>query len=285
MERRVRLVFWRHIPPNIGGSSLMETPRYLQVLWAHKVLLVISLVLAAAVGVVAGYRVTGSGLEPRATTTYSAATTVLVSVPQSNLFSGTTESPVDPTATSVAQPVSPSQLAVVYAYLVTGDIVRRDVQRALGGLRSGESVTAVRRTTQPGGSERFPGREQLPILDVIGIADSAKRAEEIANAARKSFFAYVAQQQDDDNIAASKRVRLEEIAGARAVEEEGGSAVLPVVIGFVGSLLVFLGLILVVDAVTGSRGRRGGGGRRRDEVDDFDFADDWRRSDQTPTVA
>lgn len=233
----------------------METPRYLQILWAHKVLLLLSLVLAAVAGLFAGFSVSSNGFTARTASSYSSTTTVLVQSPNSNPFSGVTEVP-NSTPTTLAQTSDPAQLALIYAYLVTGDVVRRDVEAEVGTLRSDESISAVRRTTQPGGDERFPGRDQLPIIDIIGVAATPQRAESIANAARAAFFEYSMAQQVRAGISEGKRIRLEEVKGARTAQATGSNPFIPVLLGFVGALIFLLASIFVIDALQSASRRR-----------------------------
>ena len=148
----------------------MDVPKYLQILWSYKWLLLVGLVFAVIAAFLAGYTMRDGAIVSRATSTYSASTTVLVGSDNQPLFQA--EIPGQPIEQGTTAPVQQdlTSTAVVYAYLISGTEVQTAVEAIIGEFAEEETLTAVRRTTQPGGNEQFPGRLSLPILDVVGVS-------------------------------------------------------------------------------------------------------------------
>ena len=160
----------------------METPKYLQTLWSYKWLLAFGLIVAIIAAFFAGFTITNGQVESRAVKSYTAGTTVLVDEPdrhrctrrRSRRSRSSRGSPPPSRSTSSAS-------TQIYAYLVAGARVKDAVEAEVGRLDDDtESITAIRRTTQPAGDERFPGGLKLPVLEVVGTAPTEDRAEEIS---------------------------------------------------------------------------------------------------------
>lgn len=238
----------------------MEVPRYLQILWAYKWLVALGLLVAAVCGFLSGYRIVDGSIESKAETSYEAATTVLVSAPSQSVFRGVEEIPVLDSAEqaqAISQPIDLTKAAAVYAYIIAGDDVRSAVERRIGDLRADEDITAIRRTTQPAGDERFPGREELPVIDIIGTASSEVRAEQISRTAKDAFFAFAAADQERAKLAADERVGLSDLRAARDATATGSNPMIPVLLGFIGVFIAFMALIYVFHGVRSSRADKG----------------------------
>jgi len=231
----------------------MDIPQYLRILWAQKWLLLVGLVVAAIAGMFAGYTITDGTLTSRVTPSYRAASTVLVGSASQPIFQA--ETPVTE-GTALPQTRDLTQTAVVYAYLFAGEEIRADVEAQLGPLRDGESITAVRRTTQPGGDESSPGRFSLPILDVIGTAASASRAEEISRTATAAFESYVEKEQDASGIDAGARVQLTTLDSRPAEDVTKSGSMLPLIVTGLAVFLAFVIAAFVVWNVQTGRARR-----------------------------
>ncbi|MCS0498051.1 hypothetical protein [Protaetiibacter mangrovi] len=231
----------------------MDIPKYLQILWAQKWLLVVGLVVAVAAGLFAGYTITDGTLTSRVTPSYRAATTVLVGSASQPIFQA--ETPVD-AGSGTVQTRDLTQTAVVYAYLVAGAQIRAAVEAEIGELGEGEAISAVRRTTQPGGDESSPGRFSLPILDVIGTAETASRAEDISRTATVAFQEYVAREQNESGIDESSRVQLTTLDERPAEDVTKSSSMLPVIVTGLAVFLLFVIAAFVVWNVQAGRARR-----------------------------
>lgn len=267
----------------------MQQPTYLRRLLNQKVLLIIGFVVALVAGLIAGFTITDGQIEPRASRSYMAASTVLLTAPQSNIFQ--TEIPgetpaipegTDPAAAEALAPPEPtpvdlSNSAILLAYLAASDEIVDATAAAVGGFEDGDAVTAVRRTTQPGGDEAFGGRLQLPIISIVGTSTTAERAELIAAEATTAFSELIVAQQDAWGVAEDIRLTLDQLNAPVAGEPEGGNPAIPVIVVTLGIFLLFIALALIIEAV---RDRRRRAGDDADGTDDDaaaatkDFADD-----------
>lgn len=248
----------------------METPKYLQTLWAYKWLLLFGAVVAAAAAFFAGFQIQDGQLVSRAAKTYSAATTMLVTSPTQSMYQSEIQGQSVPEGDTPPVNVDLAQSALLYAYMITGDEIRGDVEAAVGPLdEDTESITALRRTTQPAGDERFPGRYELPVLEAVGIAATPERAEQISRAAATAFQSYLVTQQDTQQIAADQRITVEPLSEGEAVEGDGSNPAIPVVVTFFGVFFAFVVLAFVIAGIRSSaRTRRAAGDAAATATDD-----------------
>ncbi|MEV4687270.1 hypothetical protein [Microbacterium sp. LWH3-1.2] len=231
----------------------METPKYLQVLWNYKWVLMFGALVAAVAAFFAGFAIVDGQVVSRAQQTWSAATTMLVTSPADRLYQAEVPGVPIQQGTSEPQVIDLASTALVYAYILSGDMIQDAVEAEIGPLDDEtESITALRRTTQPTGDERFPGRLSLPVLEAVGTAETADRAEEISRAAAAAFTTYVVTQQDEQQLAPELRVQLEPIGASPAVEGDSSNPAIPVVVTFVG---VFLAFVVLVFIIAGLRSR------------------------------
>lgn len=246
----------------------MEQPTYVRRLLNQKVLLIIGLIVSIAAGLLAGFTIVDGQIQSRVTKTYMAASTVLLTSPQPDIFQTeipgvSQEVPTDGTAPTELvvrepTPLNLSQSAIILAYLASSDEVVDAAAAAVGGFEDGDGVTAVRRTTQPAGDERFGGRLELPIIDITGVSTSAERAEEIAAAATVAFNDLVVAQQNQWEVPENIRLNLDELNAPVADEGEGSNPAIPVIVTTVGVFLLFIALALLIETVRDRRRRRSG---------------------------
>lgn len=224
----------------------MDVALYGRALWTYKWLALAGVVVAAAAALLSGYRLSGGAIESRATTSYTASTTVLLTSNDSSVFSA--ESPVQalPAGQLAPQRHDLAATAVIYAYLVSGDKIRSETAGRIGGFASGEALTALQRTTQPPASEASAGRMSLPIVSVVGTAATAGRAEQISRTATAMLETYVAGQQDTAKVPAAQRVVLATLNTGSAVAAAGSNPLLGVVVVGAGVLAAFVALIFVL---------------------------------------
>jgi hypothetical protein len=231
----------------------METPKYLQVLWNYKWVLAFGALVAAVAAFFAGFAIVEGQVVSRAQQTWSAATTMLLTSPADRLYQAEVPGVPIQEGTSDPQVIDMASTALVYAYILSSDVIQDAVEAEIGPLDDEtESITALRRTTQPTGDERFPGRYNLPVLEAVGTAETAERAEEISRAAAAAFTTYVVNQQDEQQLAPELRVLLEPLGASPAVEGDTSNPAIPVVVTFVG---VFLGFVVLVFIIAGLRSR------------------------------
>lgn len=243
----------------------MDQPMYLQHLLRQKVLLMVGLIVSIVAGFFAGFTIEDGDVTPRVDRVYLASATVLLSSAAPGYFQveipGVTQTLSPEEAASqeiVVQEPVPLDLpanATVLAYLASSDQIKEAVAGAVDGLNDQEGIVAVSRTTQPTGSERFPGRLSLPIMDIGATALAPDRAEILATEATKAFTALVTARQDELGVADDNRLQLTVLKQPVADEGTGSNAAIPVVVVTTGVFMVFIAVALIVEAIR-SRSRR-----------------------------
>ena len=166
----------------------METPKYLQVLWGYKWLLLFGAIVAGAAAFFAGFTIQNGEVVSRAEQTWDASTTMLITSDSDPIYQA--EIPGVPLEQGVSAPQynDLAESALIYAYIIASDEIQTQVEAQIGTLDpEKESISAVRRTTQPAGDERFPGRYELPVLEAVGTAPTAERAELISQTVAAAF--------------------------------------------------------------------------------------------------
>lgn len=235
----------------------METPKYLQVLWNYKWLLAFGLLVAIVAGFFAGFAIVNGQVESRAVRSFSAGTTVLVTSPSDTLYQAQVPGREIQEGVTAPEPLDLSQSAQIYAYIVTGARIRDAVEAEVGALDDDtETITAIRRTTQPAGDERFPGSLKLPVLEIVGTGATEARAEDISTAATTAFLTYVTDEQAAKQIAEENRVMLEVLKEGKAVEAETSNPAIPVVVTGVAVFLAFVALAFIIAGLRSDRAKR-----------------------------
>ncbi|OCG75773.1 hypothetical protein [Microbacterium sediminis] len=242
----------------------MDQPVYLTRLLRQKVLLIVGLVASLAVGVFAGFTLENGELIPRASRVYTATANVLLSSQSPTFYQveipgvtqalpqaaeGEQQAPAQELIVQEPVPIDVASNAIILAYLASSDAIETDVVAAVGELGDDEDVSAVSRTTQPTGDERFPGRFELPVVQIGATAQSPGRAEAIAGAAVDAFLAMIAAQQTELGLPEDIRIEPELLTEPVADEGVGSNPMIPVVIVAFGAFLVVLALALVVEIV------------------------------------
>lgn len=235
----------------------METPKYLQVLWNYKWLLAFGLLVAIVAGFFAGFAIVNGQVESRAVRSFTAGTTVLVTSPSDTLYQSQVPGREIQEGVTAPEPLDLSQSAQIYAYIVTGARIRDAVEAEVGALDDDtETITAIRRTTQPAGDERFPGSLKLPVLEIVGTGATEARAEDISAAATTAFLTYVTDEQAAKQIAEENRVMLEVLKEGKAVEAETSNPAIPVVVTGVAVFLAFVALAFIIAGLRSDRAKR-----------------------------
>ena len=248
----------------------MDQPLYLRRLIEQKYILVVGVVIALLAGFFAGFSVVDGAVVSRAVKTYAASSNVLLTSANPNYYqveipAQTQPVPVDAQGNPVTQQlittqqaasVSLTDSAIILAYIASSDAIAATVATDIGGFQSGESITAVRRTTQPNADERFPGRLELPIIQIAGISTSPERAKLIAVSATTAFSAMVAERQRQGGITEDIRLNLDELNAPVAHETGGSNAAIPSVVAGFGVFLLFIALALIVGTIRDRRRSR-----------------------------
>lgn len=228
----------------------MELPRYLQVLWGYKWLLVFGAIVAAVAAFFSGFTIENGQPVSRATQTWSATTTMLITSMSDPIYQA--EIPGVPIQEGITERQfnNLSGAAIIYAYLIASDQMQEAVEAEVGPLDPDtEDISAMRRTTQPSGDERFPGRYEVPVIEAIGIAETPERAEEISRATADAFSAFMVARQDAQALPPEVRVLVEPLGMNPAEEGEGSNPAIPIVVTFFGVFLAFVVLAFVLSRI------------------------------------
>ncbi len=231
----------------------MQVPTYLHILWRSKWLLLVGIVLAAVAGFFAGFSIQDGQIVQRAQQTYTSSSTVLVSSNTQPLYQAVIPGQALVEGQTQATDVDLTSKAILYAYLVSGQDMRTQVEQAIGPFSDTEALRALRRTTQPGGDEAFPGRYSLPIIDVVGVSTDPDRASQISQTATSDFMSQVVADQDAAQIAPADRVILSVLDVTKPTAIEGSNPMIPVVVTFLGIFLLFVAAAFII---AGSRASR-----------------------------
>ena len=212
----------------------------------HPLLLALGVVAALVAGFFSGYTYSSDGVQPRTPPVYRGSSTVILTNPTQSIFAAEVPPASAEGAEGVAPPQSANlaQLAMVYAWVISGDQIRSGTEQVEGPLAADERLTAQRRTTQPTGSEQFGGSAGLPIIDIVTGASSATRAEEIAQAATDVFLDYVVQQQEASGIPPEQRVLVSVLRSPSSELTDGGSSLVSGAL--VGAVVLLVFLLLIV---------------------------------------
>lgn len=241
----------------------MDMTRIFSVLWKSKWLVATGLVVAVLAAITAGFRVENGSLEPRAERSFTAATLVMLSGAGIPLYQAESAGQAQASGAVAPREQNLSKAAVMFAYIISGSPIRDMVTGQVGPLAAAESIDAVQRTTQPSGSERFPGRLDLPIIEIHGTAETPERAVQLVEAATAAFHDYVTNQQESANLAPAARVALADIQDAKVTENDVSNTLAPLIAVGLGTFLAFIALIFVLD---NARRTRPAGSRRSSEA-------------------
>lgn len=232
-------------------EALMEVPKYLQILWGYKWLILFGALVSIVAGVLAGFTIADGELEPRVKATYTSSTTVLLSPTSPKYYQ--TEVPsvvVDPLVeTTPPVEIDLSNTAKLYAYLVGSSVIRDGVEAIMGPLFDDEQITGRGRTAQPGEDlATTTTKLNLPLLDVIGVSTSGDRADLISTTANEVFQKFVLAQQDAIAVAPELRVVMTTLGEAKNDGGTGANAAIPVAVTFLGSMIAFIALAYLLYA-------------------------------------
>lgn len=258
----------------------MDMSVFFSVLWRSKWLVATGLVVAVLAAITAGFRVESGSMEPRAERSFTAATLVMLSGAGIPLYQAASPGEVLPSGTTAPREQNLSRAAVMYAYLISGSPIQDEVTKQTGPLADAESISAVQRTTQPSGSERFPGRLDLPIIEIHGTAATPERAVQLVETATASFHSFVARQQEEADLAPAARVELADIRDAVVTENDVSNTLAPLIAVGGGTFLAFIALVFILD--NARRTKRKGTRRSMDETGKLPVADALESENYTP---
>ena len=190
---------------------------------------------------------------------------MLVTSPSDTLYQA--QVPGQPVEQGVTAPqeLDLANSAQIYAYLVAGETINDQVESEVGALDDEtESITAIRRTTQPAGDERFPGSLKLPVLEVVGTAATEDRAEETQRRRDRR----VPRLRDgragrEADRAREPRCSSRSSPGTPRSRADSSNPAIPIVITGVAVFLAFVALALILGGIRSSREKKRNRGTRR----------------------
>jgi len=217
----------------------MDLPGLGKALWRFKWVSIGGFMLACLLAVYATARISFSGISYRTPVIYTAETKILVT--QAGFPLGRTILSTTPTGRSKTQYADPGrfvQLAGVYATLADSD----QIQRKLVHPKDEEQLIATPEVdTQT--------QTALPIIDVVSLAPSQRRAVDMARQATSMLDNYLETQQKDAGVPAGQRVLLQTLQQPyRVTVAQGRKKTVPIVV-FMTVLLATIGLVLGLENI------------------------------------
>lgn len=222
----------------------MDLRLFGRVLWRFKLLVAVGVLAATALALVSVVRIGSSGLEYRQTELWSSTTRLLVTqqgFPWGRLLA--LDPSLDPEVEArrlgipLADPNRLNTLTILYAELATSDPVRRLLRRN-GPIRGKILATPV--VVQD-------GRYTLPLIDLIAIATSRRRAMTLAEESAAAFRTYLTEQQRANAVPEADRVLVQEVVRPRRAElYRGRSQTMPLVI-FLSVVFAAVGLAFLLE--------------------------------------
>jgi hypothetical protein len=223
---------------------------YARVLWRFRVLVVVGVLLATALGILSIVKVSAEGVTYRQTQLWSTDLRLLVTqkgFPEGRLYaqkpSQTGETPATTgDGTPVADPGRFNTLAILYAELATSDPVRRLMARD----------PTLRRQTAGGQIIATPLRDDqsgvlLPLIDLIAISDSPRGAVDLALGSAKALNTYISGQQLANDVPAADRVVVQTIVQPRGVDLFQPRSKTMAIVVFLAVMFATVGLAFVLE--------------------------------------
>jgi hypothetical protein len=228
------------LPGARAVESVMDLDRHLSVLWERRAIVIAGVVLGLVTALLAAYKPSADGLEPRGSEEWSSTSTLLVT-PKGFPW-GRVTSPGPPQPGVVTSPEAPSDrarasdpygeipldparltnLAQVYAVMASSDRVRR----RLPGYPSAKRIKAF--AIDPTGR----GDQLLPVFELTTTAGSPTAARELNRRTVAALRLTLTQEQRQNVTPEKDRVHLE-------VLKRAGSPVLVSGRSWITSLLAF----------------------------------------------
>jgi hypothetical protein len=237
----------------------MNLARHASVLWRFRRVTAAGIVLGIVLAVLASYRVSSSGLEPRGSATYSAVSSILVTqpgfpegrvtLPEQQIDDAVTASGDDAVEESAAPSdqvefADPARLAALgdlYSKFLTSDEVLRRVKTH----PSPATVQASPFASSQGGL-------LLPVIQLTTMGGSPLGAAQTNRAVFEGLLDYLDEQADANNVPKARRVDLKVLNAPEVMLLSGPKPTMSVVV----FMLVMLGVLAVTHLLEALRNRR-----------------------------
>jgi capsular polysaccharide biosynthesis protein len=209
----------------------MDLKRTLDVVWKHRVIVLIGIVIGGALAFLSlfavdvGRNAADMSIARRSHTTYKATTSLLIDTP--GFGAGRADVAMD----------KPAVMAPTFAYMAMGDEVLARVKKELGG--------DIKATVTAGEVPRSP------VLQIVVEGDDAGYVAKVADTVAAALVEYVTDQQEANEVPVSERLRISvlgapppETVMSRDAEIAGLFLVIPV--------LVAVGIAFAVENISAS---------------------------------
>jgi hypothetical protein len=212
----------------------MDLELFGRVVWRHKIVVGVGIVLAVALAALSYVRVNSGGV-----VTYRDQETWISYETVSVTQRGFTEGRLN---YSGADPTRLTYLAVLYSHYVDAD----EVQRAIWPKgANGERIEAAAVLSVPGSSSA----SALPLISIAAFSETSSRAKTLAESTAQALKDYIAARQVSGHVPEAERVVLQPVRRAAdhpAVLWQGRSKSLPIVV-FVTVLVATIGLAFILE--------------------------------------
>jgi hypothetical protein len=233
-------------PPD-RPTSLVDLNLYFRVLWRFRLIVATGFLLAVAIAIASlakvGFAHGSLSISYRQQETWQATTRLFVTQQGfpwgRSVLPAVSPTPVPPTSTSsglqFADPTRLAGLAVVYAQLINGDLIQRQIRESVppGTVLSAAPVTDPA-TNSP-----------LPLVAVTSVAHTPAQAARVSQAGANLFRSYIADQQASAGIPLKQRVLLQ-VVSTEAALIAGRKKTLAIV-AFLAVLIATIALAFVLE--------------------------------------
>ena len=223
----------------------MDLRLYGRVLWRFKLIVILGFLVAVALAVFSTARVSTKGITYRQGELWSSTTRLLIT--QNGFPEGRLQTDQPTSGGQIADPNRLNSLAVLYAELATGDPVRALMLRdgPIGGKIVATPVTV--------GDNHF----MLPLVDLMAIAASPRRAMALAARGATALGTYVRDEQTANAVPTADRVIVQEIAQPKKAKIfRKRSTTMPAVV-FLAVMLLTIGLAFLLENLQTAQARGG----------------------------
>jgi hypothetical protein len=220
---------------------LVDLNLYFRVLWRFRLIVATGFLLATAIAFASvakvGFAHGSLSISHRQQETWQATTRLFVT--QQGFPWGRTVTPVPPASTSsnlqFADPTRLAGLALVYAQLINGDLIQRQIQTSVPP----GTVLSAAPVTDPATNAL------LPLVAVTSVAHTPAQAARVSRAAADLFRSYIAHQQASAGIPLKQRVLLQ-VVSTEATLIAGRKKTLAIV-AFLAVLIATIALAFVLE--------------------------------------
>ena len=232
----------------------MEFALILRELFRHRLALAVGVVVALMAAVLSVYHLEGFSLKPRSLRYSSATTTVFIDTPSSVLGDlANTVEPLQQRASAYANFMpSPAFLNLVGERAgIPGDQIYAAGPLDPSMPRTVQEPTAVQRNVEISGETapyrlNFNNDPNLPTIGIFAQAPTTKQSVALANAAAASLSAYVTEVENASKVPAPSRVVVRQLGRPVGAVVDGGISKSLATLAFVGVLVLWCVMILVV---------------------------------------